>query len=242
MAQRRPITLCYKMMAGLCALGLLLALSAPVRAANINPNARGSLSLTLKTAAGTAVPGGSLKLYRVGVLAGDAQSWRLSGDFAGSGLSLDRLTGQGDAALAARFAAYAKKHGASGISLRIDGSGRAAVSRLSLGVYLVTQPVPAKGYRAVSPFLVSIPLRDGDTWQYAVDATPKMRTVAAIKPKPKTPPKKTVKGRKLPQTGQLKWPIPVMAAAGMLLFALGWKLRFSDGGREARAGMPHESR
>ena len=26
----------------------------------------------------------------------------------------------------------------------------------------------------------------------------------------------------LPQTGQLNWPIPVMAISGMLLFAFGW--------------------
>ncbi|MCC8127772.1 MAG: hypothetical protein LIO92_10315 [Clostridiales bacterium] len=31
---------------------------------------------------------------------------------------------------------------------------------------------------------------------------------------------------KLPQTGQLNWPIPVMTLCGLLLFAFGWKLVF----------------
>ena len=35
-------------------------------------------------------------------------------------------------------------------------------------------------------------------------------------------------GNKLPQTGQLTWPIPWMAASGMLLFALGWWLCFGQ--------------
>ena len=35
-------------------------------------------------------------------------------------------------------------------------------------------------------------------------------------------------GNKLPQTGQLTWPIPWLAASGMLLFALGWWLCFGS--------------
>lgn len=36
---------------------------------------------------------------------------------------------------------------------------------------------------------------------------------------------------KLPQTGQLNWPIPVMAIAGVLLFALGWTIVFLKEGK-----------
>jgi len=34
---------------------------------------------------------------------------------------------------------------------------------------------------------------------------------------------------KLPQTGQLWWPVPVLAAAGLLLFAAGWKRKKENG-------------
>lgn len=33
---------------------------------------------------------------------------------------------------------------------------------------------------------------------------------------------------KLPQTGQLNWPIPVMAVTGLWIFAMGWILRFGQ--------------
>jgi len=32
---------------------------------------------------------------------------------------------------------------------------------------------------------------------------------------------------KLPQTGQLNWPVPLMACAGLALFALGWALCYA---------------
>ena len=39
-------------------------------------------------------------------------------------------------------------------------------------------------------------------------------------PVPTTPP------TKLPQTGQLNWPVPVLVVLGLALFSLGWGLRF----------------
>ena len=41
-------------------------------------------------------------------------------------------------------------------------------------------------YEAIKPFLVSIPLPDGDSWIYDVDATPKVG--ATIPDTPETPP------------------------------------------------------
>ncbi len=34
----------------------------------------------------------------------------------------------------------------------------------------------------------------------------------------------------LPQTGQLNWPVPILAISGLLIFSLGWKLFFSEKG------------
>jgi hypothetical protein len=31
-------------------------------------------------------------------------------------------------------------------------------------------------------------------------------------------------GDNLPQTGQLRWPVPVLTALGALLFIIGWRL------------------
>jgi hypothetical protein len=39
----------------------------------------------------------------------------------------------------------------------------------------------------------------------------------------------------MPQTGQLRWPIPVMAVAGMVLFAIGWAIKRGQEANEPRA-------
>jgi hypothetical protein len=45
-------------------------------------------------------------------------------------------------------------------------------------------------------------------------------------PEPGTPPPDGgTTGPTLPQTGQLWWPVPVLSAAGLLLFGLGWAWR-----------------
>ncbi|MFR0986221.1 MAG: LPXTG cell wall anchor domain-containing protein [Frisingicoccus sp.] len=59
---------------------------------------------------------------------------------------------------------------------------------------------------------------------YDVTASPKMGT--ADKLASRTPnPKPAVSGGKLPQTGQLWWPVPVMAIVGMLFVMFGWYRR-----------------
>ncbi|MBQ9720353.1 MAG: hypothetical protein IJV64_06615, partial [Oscillospiraceae bacterium] len=55
---------------------------------------------------------------------------------------------------------------------------------------------------------------------YTVDATPKM-TLAPASPTP-TP---TPTGPTLPQTGQLWWPVPVLAVLGLFCVAIGWRRR-----------------
>lgn len=45
-------------------------------------------------------------------------------------------------------------------------------------------------------------------------------------PEPPTPPTATPPGGLIPQTGVLWWPVPVMALAGLILFVLGWHLRW----------------
>ena len=108
----------------------------------------------------------------------------------------------------------------------------AGFSGLEEGIYLVVQTKAAKGYEMFSPFLISLPMRENGQWKYQVEAMPKIE--ASVSGKPETPvkqpvstPKPTAAGNnlRLPYTGQLIWPVPVMAIAGMLLFAAGWSLR-----------------
>ena len=151
----------------------------------------------------------------------------------------------------------------------VDEEGYADFTKLPQGLYLVMQTEASHGYEAIKPFLVSIPLPDGDSWIYDVDATPKVGATIPDTPEtppdtPETPPDtpdtppdtpdtppdtpdlpeqpdtpdtpvspenpdnpvspsnpdKPV----LPQTGQLNWPVPVLACSGVLLSAVGWVL------------------
>ena len=61
-------------------------------------------------------------------------------------------------------------------------------------------------------------------YRYDIDAAGKFKPT----PKPDTPDKPNTPGSHLPQTGQLNWPVPVLAGAGLVLFALGWWLCFGQ--------------
>lgn len=88
---------------------------------------------------------------------------------------------------------------------------------LKPGLYLIVQNKLSEGDRKFNSFLVSIPDEDG---HYQVNGNPKTDVyVPPTETETEQPPKKP-KGR-LPQTGQLWWPVPVMAVAGILLLTAG---------------------
>jgi len=106
---------------------------------------------------------------------------------------------------------------------RVASKGYAAFSGLKPGLYLIYQSEPytqnGTDYTKINPFVVSIPYKG----KYKVDATSK----PSLDVFPTEPPT-SGKPSRLPQTGQLNWPIPVLASGGMLLFALGWWLVFGS--------------
>lgn len=189
-----------------------------------------------------AVPGGSLTLYRVGDVQEDDGSYDfvISGDFKASGESLENITAEG---LAARLQSYVKTHKLTGLTRTVSEDGTIDFNHLDLGLYLLVQNQAAEGYLEAAPFLVSIPMMEDGTYIYDVIAN----TKAELEKLPETPPETTetesleseppeseteknkIPGNpappRLPQTGQLNWPIPIMAVAGLILFLSGWLLR-----------------
>lgn len=195
----------------------------------------GSVSFTM-LCGDSAVGGGSLTLYRVGDVAEDDgnYSFALSDAYADSGVSLEDIT---DTALAASLAEYTTANKPEGITVEIGADGTATASNLTLGLYLVMQNQPASGYEAIAPFLVSVPMYDEEdgVYVYEVDAQPKMSELTKLPPAATTTTTETtvsdpgtpaVSATTLPQTGQLNWPVPVMTVLGLVLFLVGWGLRF----------------
>lgn len=220
-------------LAALLLLVLLLALETlPAYAADewIDLDAKGSITLTLRDEKKQAVGGGEVAIYQVATVAVDDGnlSFQYTNGFENCGIKLGDLN---DSSLAGKLQAKLSKT-ASYVAKTVGKDGKVTFSDLHLGLYLVVQTKPATGYNAVSSFLVSVPMQENGTYIYSVDASPKMELAKKVntpdKPKAETP--KPPKTGTLPQTGQLDWPIPILAVAGLLLFALGWQLRknFND--------------
>lgn len=190
-----------------------------------------------------AVPGGTLTLYKVGDVWEDDgnYSFVLTDDFKDSCVSLENIQSP---QLAKTLAVYAEEQELTGTTKEIGNDGNVTFLKMELGLYLLIQTDAAEGYAKVDPFLVSVPMNEDGVYCYEVDASPKVElkneetseTPSETLEDPKTPtdPKTpaspttstTPSSSSLPQTGQLNWPIPVLAVLGLMLFSVGWILRF----------------
>jgi hypothetical protein len=70
----------------------------------------------------------------------------------------------------------------------------------------------------LSPFLISIPYRNADG-SLAYDITADAKPIGVYKEQVPPPPAPTPK--KIPQTGQLWWPVAMLGAAGVLFVVMG---------------------
>ena len=102
--------------------------------------------------------------------------------------------------------------------------GSATFTGLEPGLYVVTQTEPSNGFFPIQTFLLSLPRWTEAGYIYDLTAAPKVPlepepTEPSAPTAPTAPPKP---GTTLPQTGQLNWPVPVMAVAGVILIFVGW--------------------
>lgn len=180
-----------------------------------------------------------------------------TGDFSGCVGSFDEFNIH-SAELALTLSNYANLNSIIPVDNKtIDNQGVARFDDLVLGVYLLVQPVAAEGYYPISPVLVTVPANSNGVYQYDVLVDSKVPIYPVIPPPtdpvyPDDPGKddpeeprgdedlvdvddpddseepEVTDEPELPQTGQLNWPVPMMAIAGLLIFAFGWSLRFGQ--------------
>ncbi len=222
----------------LCA--MMFTLCVPVRAdetASRQPDytRTGSITVDIHESSGKKVPGGTLTAYEVASAADNA--FRYTEAFAGCSVDLSKVgTGKsGEPELSASLAAYAAQNGIKGTTVTISSEGRAVFSNLELGLYLIAQETPAAGYQAIAPFSVTVPYWDGKQLLYDLNANPKPETAKPVVTPPVTlvvtptvrptltpiPVNPVNPSPLLPQTGQLWWPVPLLIAAGAVLFLSG---------------------
>ena len=213
---------------GLLALLLLLGLPLSAAAHAVPDESRnGHCSITVSmTYREKAVRGGKLALYKVGNVAENDGNY--------SFVPVEAIRGDipefGDIQspeLAGKLAKLEKKlTPVTADPVTVGKDGKATFSNLTFGLYLVVQKTAASGYRKIAPFLVSVPYLYRDEYQYELTSQPKTDLEQEVKPT--SPPSSGGGGGKLPQTGQLWWPVPVLAGAGLGCIAVGLLRRRED--------------
>ena len=112
---------------------------------------------------------------------------------------------------AKHYVDYIERSDIEGTKVDVGEYGVAIFTELPVGLYLVIQEDSATGFSQCEPFFITLPVNSDEGWEYEIDATPKIN----IDQEPIKPPSN------IPQTGQLKWPIPVLAIAGIVIFSVG---------------------
>lgn len=220
---------------GLLALLFLLALPLPAAAHPVlDAQKDGQCSITVTmTYRGKALPGGTLVLYKVGDVAEEDGNYSfvpveaIRGDFAQFGdIQSPDLAGK-------LSKLEDKLTPVTALPQKVGEDGKVTFLNLPFGLYLVVQKTAASGYGKTAPFLVSVPYLYADEYQYDVTSQPKTDLKREVPTKPTSPTTKPTTssggGKKLPQTGQLWWPVPVLACAGLGCIAVGlfrrWEAR-----------------
>lgn len=195
---------------------LVAALCLPVSAVW---DREGSVQVSL-TDQGQPVAEGSLTLYLVGEVNCDGTGFELDPAFEDSGVDLAQID---QADTAKKLAEYAQTHSLSGNTQTAGEDGSVLFEELQPGLYLVAQPRGGRNDFSIRPFFVSIPMEINGEWICNVEAAPKTVPVSQpTEPKPDNP--------KLPQTGQLNWPVAVLTVVGLGLFGYGCSI--SLGGKK----------
>lgn len=194
-----------------CVISLMLVLtilSVPLTASAqpvLDLTRRGSITITMRYQ-NKPVSGGSLNAYQVGSVQEDNGNY----SFVPVKALQDRISKFWDiqspalAGTLAKYAALKKLPPVTAKPAAIGKNGTAVFSNLEPGLYLVVYDSP--DHKKCEPFLVSLPYLEDGAYRYDVDASPKVRFV---------PPTGGGGGGKLPQTGQLWWPVPVLVCAGL---------------------------
>ena len=210
-----------RILAVLTALVLMCMLTVNASATEVLPPLQEKGSLTIEmTYNGEALTTGKVSILQVGVLEEITENhydFRIFGALGRESITQEECS---DPEVAKALLAAGKETLSDKIRTLAVTEGAAVFTELDAGLYLVWQEDAdaCKDLSAIQPFLISLPIWVEDHYVLDVVAAPKVPVQPAPTPPPPPPPPPPPD---LPQTGQLNWPIPVMAIAGALLVILG---------------------
>lgn len=114
---------------------------------------------------------------------------------------------------------YVHRNKLTGISGKTNKDGKAVFENVKIGIYYVE--VDAGKDYSVDPFLIEVPLYEDGEYVFNIKAEPKIEVLNKNGGNGKGN-DITNHGNKLPQTGQLKWPVPVMMILGITFVVAGY--------------------
>lgn len=213
-------------------MSLLMPLtSIPVSAAEshemLDPDRIGSISITFTyydETAKTTKPvtgGNSVGLYKVAdVIVDNGFKFVTDERFAGAGTipDTDEALDAANLDLAEKMAAIAKSYDFDVQPKAMDAQGTVSFDGLEVGLYLVMQDAQGTGDNklTIAPFLITVPQRNPDG-SFSYDVIAKAKPIGVAKEKVTPPPTP----RRLPQTGQMWWPVMALGGLGVIVFCFG---------------------
>ena len=199
---------------------VILAVNASATTDMPDLSGKGSLTLTMNYN-GQPLNSGKVNILALGevqALSKSQYDFKLFASLGKETLTQEELY---DADVAKSLLSNAKKLYGENIVTEAIGGGKVEFKDLSAGLYVVWQEESdaCDGLSAFQPFLISVPRWQDDAFVMDVVATPKVPLQDAPPPPETTPPPPPPP--ELPNTGQLNWPIPVMAVSGLMLMIVG---------------------
>lgn len=181
----------------------------------------GELTVALKSQENEALVNAKVQIYQIAKISdtGVIFKYELLEELIPSGVSSSQLQNIQSAKI---LAEYIRKQNLSLIWKETDESGTVTFEGLDLGIYLVLQGDQSgenNTNEIFNPYLVSIPVMNTDAheWEYQVITYPKIQLEQSSSDY-----NSEASDSKLPQTGVIKWPIPILSVAGMGLYTIGW--------------------
>lgn len=171
------------------------------------------------------VNGGDVSVFYVGEICEEDGDYfyRATGDFRKSGVDITNIQSP---AMIEKLEKYIKANRIQGIKVPVtDGKAIYTVPHGKAGLYLVMQEKGCSGYENINTFAIGLPSYEEGAYSYDVDASPKMEELVPLPDSGEDLSTAPGGNSKLPQTGQLNWPVPVLAAMGLLFFSAGWLMK-----------------
>lgn len=211
---------------------------------------KGSVNMTLSSQSKKIVYGAEIGIYKVGeVYVDNGFHFRYTKDFENLTQDINESIKDNAKFSEITLKYISSKNLRPVSSVFSSRDGKVSFENLELGLYYFMQMNDVSGFSKMTPFMVTIPTKNADeTLTYDFDASPKMSTILDIeddeeydddlvddkdedKDKDKTPVnnggtteptnENGSKKPKLPQTGQLWWPIFVLLFLGTIFITVG---------------------